>query len=222
MVKVLIANDSTLISHLLTTILNKEPDIEVVGTAQNFTEVLNATRDFDMLLVDSSFPERGAMAILEHYQIRDQKPKVIVLGLGKSTDQILEYIQAGADGYLLEKEKENDLIQCILMTSEDRPRISPEIAEAMMNRLMDFSLLLAEIEDLVSVPADLTSREWEVLRLLAEGLTNRDIADQLKIALGTTKNHIHSIYQKLNIRNRHQAAVFFALSEEKKYRKIKS
>ena len=136
---------------------------------------------------------------------------MIVIGMTESKAQILEYIEGGADGYVLQEHDVDDLINRIRITIEGKGVVSRKIARAMMDRLAKLSGLFSEVEEAIGQPTDLTPREEEVLELIGEGLTNQEIAEELHIQLGTVKNHVHSILVKLDVEDREQAAAFLAL-----------
>lgn len=211
---VLIASETQLVSNMLVSLLDDEPDIEVVDTATDMEGVLNTTHDYEMLLVSASLPNNGAMRIVEKLSASKDHTKIIVLGMTESKSQILKYIEAGADGYVLKEHSVEELIERIRITAEDKAVVSPAVADAMMDRLAKLSQLFSEVEEVIDDPIDLTPREREVLELIGDDLTNKEIAQELHIELGTVKNHVHSILQKLDVKNREEAAAYLALIDE--------
>lgn len=213
-IKVLVASETQLVSNMLVSLLDDDPDIEVVSTASEVEEVLNAKGRFDMLLVSAGLPNNGAMELVKALSASEEDKKIIVLGMTESKTQILRFIEAGADGYVLKEHSVEELIERIHVTAEDKAIVSPRVAEAIMDRLATLSDLFSEVEEVIQDPIDLTPREMEVLEHIGEGLTNREIANELHIELGTVKNHVHSILQKLDVDNREEAAAYLALINE--------
>ncbi len=213
-IKVLVASETQLVSNMLVSLLDDDPDIEVVSTASEVEEVLSARESYDMLLVSAGFPNNGAMKLVKALSASEEDKKIIVLGMTESKTQILRFIEAGADGYVLKEHSVEELIERIHVTAEDKAVVSPRVAEAIMDRLATLSDLFSEVEDVIRDPIDLTPREMEVLEHIGEGLTNREIANELHIELGTVKNHVHSILQKLDVDNREEAAAYLALINE--------
>jgi two-component system NarL family response regulator len=213
-IKVLVASETQLVSNMLVSLLEDDPDIEVVSTATDVDEVLSEKANFDMLLVSASLPDNGAMTLVNALSGPEHEKQIIVLGMTESKTQILKFIEAGADGYVLKEHSVEELIERIHVTAEDKAVVSPKVAEAIMERLATLSDLFSEVEEVIQDPIDLTPREMEVLELIADGLTNREIAKELHIELGTVKNHVHSILQKLDVNNRKEAAAYLALINE--------
>jgi len=213
-IRVVIASETQLISNMLVSLLADEEDITVVETATNDKEVVDFSDEFDMLLVSASLPDHGAMKLVEKVTSSEKQTKIIVLGMTESKSQILKYIEAGADGYVLKEHSVDELVDRIRVTADDKAVVSPKVADAMMDRLTNLSQLFSEVEDVIDDPVDLTPREREVLELIGEGMTNKEIAQKLHIELGTVKNHVHSILQKLDVDNREEAAAYLALIGE--------
>lgn len=221
-IKLVIISETPLVANLLTSYLAEEPELEVLRTAQSVREVTSGPQDFDMLLINSDLPEQGAMKLARHYSSQDKVPGLLAFNLTDSRSNILNHIEAGFDGYLLKEQALEDLVKMILLIDRDRATISPRIASAVMNRLKTLADLLAQYQTLVDHTDSLTSREEEVLNLMSLGKTNQEIADELVIALGTAKNHVHSIFQKLNVKNRREAALYWLLIQQKNTSKGKN
>jgi two-component system, NarL family, nitrate/nitrite response regulator NarL len=132
------------------------------------------------------------------------------IGLAEAQEQVLQYVQAGAAGYVLQDESLEDLLERVRDAHAGRVRVSPKIAAALMSRVAEYALLLDQVE-LGSYPVELTPREEEILAIIGQGLTNQEIADRLRIEVGTVKNHVHSILQKLDVNSRHEAAVAWTI-----------
>jgi two-component system nitrate/nitrite response regulator NarL len=131
-----------------------------------------------------------------------------VLGLTESSAQVLQYAQAGAAGYVLKDDSVEDLVRRIRAACDDKALVSPEVAAALMARLAQLAHRVPETEATGDGRSDLTPRELEVLRLISDGLSNQQIADHLVIEVGTVKNHVHSILQKLEVKSRQEAAEY--------------
>lgn len=204
-------HETPLVSNLISATLEDEPDIEVVGCATTAEEALTSVDKCDILLVSTRLSEEGSLSLTHKLSNQEPDKKIIVIGLTESREQILRYIESGADGYVLKDDTVDELVQHIRAVNEDRAYVSPEIARAMMDRLSDLAQLFSDVEAALKEPADLTPREQEILELLGQGLSNREISSELVIEVGTVKNHVHSILQKLDVENRHEAAAYLAL-----------
>lgn len=213
-IKILILHETELVLNMLVSILADEDQLEVVGHFQTLDEALGYRGDYQVALVSVSLPEDGAKRFLTHAVEQPSDIHLIMIGMTESKSQILEYIEAGADGYVLKEHDVDDLINRIKVTVQDKGVVSKKVARAMMERLSDLSDLFSEVEEAIGTPTDLTPREEEVLELIGKGWTNQEIAEHLHIQLGTVKNHVHSILVKLDVENRKQAAAYLALIKE--------
>ncbi|MDX1435588.1 MAG: response regulator transcription factor [Anaerolineales bacterium] len=211
MIRVLIVNEMLLLCDIISAALEDEDDIEVVGLTTAVEEALLAVSECDVLLVSISLPDQGALKLAEAVSEAHSEKKIIILGLTEHESQVLQYIEAGADGYVLKNHTTDDLVHIIRAIYNDRAPVSPQIAAAMMSRLSELSSTLAGFESAVNEDANLTDRETEILELVGQGLTNQEIADRLVIEIGTVKNHVHSILQKLEVSSRGEAAQYLAV-----------
>lgn len=214
MIRVLLVNEMRLVSNVIASVLEDESDIEVVGRAASVDEALALAKESDVVLVSTRLPDNGALKLTSAIAEADPSVKVLVLGLGESKERVLRYVEAGADGYVLQNDSVDNLLRHIRAAQKGKALVSPKIAAALMSRVTELAQLFAEIESGLSESADLTPREREILELIGQGLTNQEIADRLVIEVGTVKNHVHSILQKLDVSSREDAASYLALIRE--------
>jgi DNA-binding NarL/FixJ family response regulator len=139
--------------------------------------------------------------------------KVVVLGLAESEAEILRYVEAGAAGYVLKDDSVEELLSNIRAIHRGEAVVSPEIAAALMSRVTELAQLFTDVDVGAGANPELTDREQEILGLISQGMTNREIAEALIIEVGTVKNHVHNILNKLNVSSRHEAAAFWAIIE---------
>jgi DNA-binding NarL/FixJ family response regulator len=210
MIGVLIVNKSRLICSVISTVLKDEPDMYVVGVANNVAEALNLIRtsNCDVALVSTNLPNEGALEFLRAVKA-NTSIKVLVIGLAELEEVILRYIEAGAAGYVLREDSVDDLLKNIRAVHSGEALASPEMTAALMAHIAELSELRPPNEYDSQEFADITPRESEVLDLIAEGLSNQEIANRLVIELGTVKNHVHSILQKLDVGSRQDAAMYW-------------
>lgn len=133
------------------------------------------------------------------------------MGLMESEQEILSYVEAGADGYVLRDSSVGDLLTRIRAAYQEEVLISPRVAAALMQRIGVLSRWFAPAEGGAGDLQELTPREREILDLIGRGLTNREIGERLFIEEGTVKNHVHNLLGKLEVSNRHDAAARLAL-----------
>lgn len=216
MIRILVVDRIHLAGEALAVVLNKETDMQVVGVAHNVEEALQqiAAIDCDLLLANAHLYEESALQLIEEVKSVHPNLKVIVLGLADSEAVIMRYIEAGASGYTLLHDSLDELRLRIRATFNQEAFVAPEVVAALMDRIANLSEILEDVGVVPEQYDELTDREREILNLIAAGLTNQAIADQLVIEVGTVKNHIHSIFDKLNVSSRKDAALYLSLLKQ--------
>ena len=201
-IHVVIADDHRVVRDGLCYLLSQEPDIEVVGEAgdgQRAVDVTAATRP-DVLLLDLSMPGLDGHAVLDTLRDTPDPPAVVVLTSATDDEHLVRAVQAGATSYLLKTAPAEDVIAAIRDAAAGTARLSPELLTRLTQALRR------------PPPPDplqpLSPRERDVLRLIARGLSNRQIASDLSIGEQTVKTHVRSILGKLGLQDRVQAAIF--------------
>lgn len=205
--------ETPLLGSIFASVLEDEPDMQVAGCVTNMQDVLALIRqqDVNIVLVSAELPEQGALTLTR--ALVDAAPHVRVLVLGlleEHKKDTLRYIEAGAAGYILKDSSLNELTQTIRLAQKGEARVSTKMAGAMMERLSNLARMFSTVESKMNGDAHLTSRELEVLHCLGEGLTNQEIAARLVVEVGTVKNHVHNILEKLNVSSRDEAASYLA------------
>lgn len=205
-VRVLVVDDQRLVREGIASLLGLQEGIEVVGTAVDGQEAVEKATVLapDVILMDVRMPVMDGIAATA--AIRHTRPDCRVLMLTTFDDEeyIIRSLQAGAMGYLLKDIPAGDLAQAIKLTYAGIFQLSPSVAGKLVGQLS----ARGKAEPPSAPPADLTERELEVLRLLARGATNREIAEALMVSEGTVKNHVSNILGRLGLRDRVQAAIY--------------
>jgi DNA-binding NarL/FixJ family response regulator len=211
-IKLLLVNETRLIGNVIMVALEDESDINVVASVTSMDEALQVIqqKEVDIALVSTRLPDQGALKLTRAIVELAPSTKVLALGLTEEKERVLRYVEAGATGYILKDDSLEDLIETVRDARDGKVFLSPEIAAAMIERLSDLAHMFSDIENSVSDTTGLTSREIEVLELIGRGLTNQQIAEHLVIEVGTVKNHVHSILEKLNVSSRKEAATYLA------------
>lgn len=211
-IKLVIVNEIQLMGNVIVAALEDEPDIEVVACVTTYDDAIQVIREneVDVALVSTRLPDYGGLRLTNAINDLSPSTKVLALGLTEEKKRVLRYVEAGAAGYVLKDDSLEDLIEIIRATQEGRVFVSPEIAAAMMERLSDLAQMFAGVENNITDTTALTSREVEVLELISKGFTNYQIAQHLVIEVGTVKNHVHNILEKLNVSSRGEAAAYLA------------
>ena len=200
-VKVLIADDHNVVRQGLQTFLSLDPEIEVVGTAVNGQEAVEKTRELnpDVVLLDLLMPEMNGIEATSRIKHLMPGVKVLVLTSVLESDAISRAIKAGANGYLLKSMQSEELCRTIKTVTNGPVLLSSDAVQ----------MLLSRNENSGSTET-LTERETEVLRLVAEGKANKEIAHRLQLSEGTIKTHVSIILAKLGLQSRTQAALYAA------------
>ena len=207
-IRVLVVDDHALFRRGLEMVLEQEPDIEVVGEASDGAEALEQAIETtpDVVLMDVRMPRRGGIDACT--AIKDAVPstKIIMLTISDEEADLYDAIKAGAMGYLLKEISIEEVASAIRAVHGGQSLISPSMASKLLN---EFASMIKRTDDRQQVPTPrLTDREMEVLKLVAKGLNNRDIAKQLFISENTVKNHIRNILEKLQLHSRMEAVVY--------------
>lgn len=204
-IKVLIADDHQVVRQGLRTFLELQPDIEVVGEAGDGREAVEMVRQLhpDVVLMDLMMPRMDGINATKQVKAEVKGVKVIALTSFTEDDKVFPAIQAGASSYLLKDVSPDDLAEAIRAAQRGEARLHPDIARKLMEQV-------AQQGDLVrqDLPMDLTGRELEVVQLVAQGLSNSEIAEQLVISEKTVKTHVSNILGKLHLDDRTQLAIY--------------
>jgi DNA-binding NarL/FixJ family response regulator len=207
MITILIVDDQNLIRQGLKALLELESDMKIVGEAENGQIAINLVRQLqpNVILMDIRMPIMDGVAATK--EINNQFPhcKILILTTFDDDEYVKAALQNGAMGYLLKDTPSEELAVAIRAVNKGYSQLGPGIVKKLITQFPANSL-----QNLTSVPAnlaELTPREKEVLRLIAIGNNNREIAQKLYISEGTVKNHITNILNRLNLRDRTQAAI---------------
>jgi DNA-binding NarL/FixJ family response regulator len=206
--RVLVCDDHALFRRGLQMVLDQEADLELIGEASDGVEVVEKAQELmpDVILMDVRMPKRSGIEAAT--AIKDVLPhvKILMLTISDAEADLYEAIKAGASGYLLKEIPIEEVADAIRSVWAGQSRISPSMASKL---LTEFAAISKASEEKPQVPTPrLTDREMEVLRLVAQGMNNRDIAKTLFISENTVKNHIRNILEKLHLHSRMEAVVY--------------
>jgi len=206
-ISIIIADDHKLVREGLKQLLELEDDISVIAQAGNGKEAIEKTLQYnpDILLLDINMPQVNGIDVLRRLKDMGVNTKIIMLTIHDDKEYIFETIKIGADGYLVKDSDADTLVKAIREVKSGRTYIQPSVAKMVAEGLNTND---EEVTSRLKKIESLTKREYEVLTLIAEGLNNKDIADKLFISEKTVKNHVSSIFKKLGVNDRIQAAIF--------------
>ncbi|MBI2860532.1 MAG: response regulator transcription factor [Chloroflexi bacterium] len=204
-IKVILADENEIFREGLARLLEDQDEIEVVSLCSNGKQVIDRVRETrpDVVLMDSSMPERDSIDITGEIRKSLPEVKVAMFTHSEDHDRFCAAIESGAAGYLSKDMKVNDLVKSIDLIEKGQVVVSPPLA-AKLGRVAS---LRTETD---AARTSLSERELEVLKLVARGDTNREIAGELFLAENTVRVHVKNILEKLGLRNRQQAAAYAA------------
>jgi DNA-binding NarL/FixJ family response regulator len=206
-IRILLVDDQRLMREGLRILLDLEPDLEVVGEVGDGRAAVELFPSLlpDVTLMDIRMPEMDGVEATRRILTQHPNARVIILTTFDDDEYVFEGIRAGALGYLLKAASGEELAAAIRTVAKGGALIEPSVARRVMAEFARLSHPSAQTQEKLIDP--LSEREIEVLKLLAQGFANREIADRLYLAEGTVKNYVSSAMQKLSVRDRTQAAL---------------
>ncbi len=219
-IKVFIADDNRLLREGLATMLAEEEGIVVVGAVASGSEAVEKIKELrpDVALIDIGMPDKDGIEVTRALHEACPEVKVIVLGMLDLTEEIMACIEAGATGYILKESSFEELVETIRSVHKGESFCSPKMTASLFSRVAE--LASQRLPSLPPGSVKLTSRELEIINLIAEGLSNKEIAQRLFIASQTVKNHVHNILDKLQLHNRFEAVQYARERDLLKNKKI--
>ena len=197
--RIVLADDHTILREGLRALLSVDPSFEIVGEAGNGREAVRCVEKLgpDLLLMDLSMPRMSGMDAISEIKKRYPETKIIALTVHNTEEYLLSTLQAGADGYVLKDATHDELIMAIHNVMAGKPYLSPGISDKVIEGYLEGK------ENSLSVSSwqRLSQREREVLKLIAEGCKNKEIAEDLCISLKTVEKHRANLMKKLDLHN---------------------
>lgn len=206
-VKVLLADDNALFREGMASLLSRCGDVQVVGQAKDGAEAVRKATLLrpDVVLMDLSMPLGGGVEATRKILLERPEQAICILTVSEQESDLFAAIRAGARGYLVKTVDLEDLCASLTVLAEGGSTVTPHLAARLLD---EFAKLAQNVREGPSEVEKLTSREREVLELVARGASNKEIANELVIAENTVKVHLRNILDKLHLRNRQQAAAF--------------
>ena len=204
-IRVFIIDDNRLLREGLVLMLGEQEGLYAVGSAESGVEALAQIEDLrpDVVLVDIGIPANDGIEVTRALRQDLPEVKVIILGMPDLTDEIMACIEAGASGYVLKEASFDYLVGTIRSAHRGESFCSPRMAASLFSRVAELAG-----ERIAHSPVKLTPREVEIVNRIAEGLSNKEIAQRLSIEVQTVKNHVHNILDKLQLHNRLEAVQY--------------
>jgi DNA-binding NarL/FixJ family response regulator len=207
MTSVVIADDQAVVRGGLRMILEAQPDLEVVGEATDGLEALDLIRSLgpDVVLMDIRMPELDGIEATRRVALTGASTRVLVLTTYGMDEYVYDALKAGAAGFLVKTESPERLVEAVRIVASGEALLAPEITRRLVDRFVSGLRPGAQAPPELE---ELTDRELEVLKLIARGLSNAEIAQRLVVSEGTVKTHVARVLSKLGLRDRVQAVVY--------------
>lgn len=205
MVRVMIVDDQAIVRQGLKVMLEQDENIKVTEEAENGKEaitILEKNHLIDVILMDVRMPVMNGMEATRTIKFRWPEVKIIILTTFNDEQYAMETLKDGASGFLLKTANSKQLIRAVYSALNDGMPIHEDVTAKVIPNLMKRE------EEKVEIPENLTDRELAIIKRVGEGKTNKEIAEELFLSVGTVKNHISAILQKLELRDRTQLAIF--------------
>jgi len=209
-VRIVIAEDHTILREGLRSLLSSSPNFEIIGEAGDGREAVRQVRKFkpELILTDLSMPRMNGMEVIKEIKRESPATKILVLTVHRAEEYILATFRAGADGYLLKDSTHSELLMAVKKVLSGTHYISPEISEKVIEGYIEGKKSLKSRTSWET----LTQREREILKLIAEGYRNKEIAEDLCISVKTVEKHRANLMEKLDLHSI-QALTTFAIEK---------
>ncbi len=203
-IKIVIADDHRMVREGLKQLLELDGDISVVGEAGDGITCLDVIEQLnpDVVLLDINMPKMNGLQVLQKLKENNCRSRILILTIHNEIEYLMKAVDIGVDGYILKDSESNVLRKAIFSVKNGESYIQSELVSLLKEKLENSG------KDTLSEDNLLTKREMEVLKLLTEGLFNKEIAYQLSISEKTVKNHVSNIFKKISVSDRTQAAVY--------------
>lgn len=207
-IRVFIVDDNRMLREGLVSMLAEQEEMTVIGAAASARKGIEQIKDLrpDVALIDIGMPGKDGIEVTQTLRKDLPEVKVVILGMVDLTDEIMGCIEAGAAGYVLKEASFDYLVETIRSVHRGESFVSPQMAASLFSRIAELAG-----ERVLKIPLSavkLTARELEIINLIADGLTNKEIARRLSIEAQTVKNHIHNILDRLQLHTRLEAVEY--------------
>jgi two-component system response regulator DegU len=202
-IRLILADDHRIILEGLEQLFRREKDFEVIGTATNGEDALAAvrTKKPDVLVLDINMPKGNGLWVLKSVHTEKLKTRVVLLTATLDDDEVLEAMQSGVSGLVLKEAAAVNLVDTVRRVQRGERALEPMLVSRALDRL-------SQREEAKKIVEVLSKRETEIVKMVASGLRNKEIALKLSIGEGTVKTHLHTIYEKLGVHGRVELAMY--------------
>lgn len=209
-IRLLIIEDNHLLRDGLTNLLKKETDFEVISALESDEEMLSKiqTSDIDVVLLDLGLQSYDSLKVVKMFRKNDSEVSVVLMGLFATQSEVLDFIECGVKGFILKNATVNDFLNTIRSVAKGEKVLPAYLTDSLFAQIVEQYLNGPEGEEKIRESVQITQREKEVVDLIADGLTNKEIAQRLFISPFTIKSHVHNILEKLTLHSRLQIAKY--------------
>lgn len=212
-ISILIIEDNRLLREGLTAMIGKQQDLKVAAAFGDCTKALHSIRELkpNLVLLDLGLRNQNSLQLVRVLKKNYPSTKVIVMDLVPSQEDVLEFVQAGVSGFLLKDATINDFLKTIRLVASGAKILPPHLTESLFSQIVDKAVTESSPSKIIE-SVRMTKRERQVIDLVADGLTNKEIAQKLHLSTYTVKSHIHNILEKLALHTRVQIANYAHIS----------
>jgi len=207
-IRVLLIEDNRILREGICAMLNDQPDIRAVATSGN-GDALEKARKLkpQVVLLDLGLRSQNSLRIAETLKKRFPKAEIVVMDLIPVQAEVIEFVRAGVSGFILKDATIEDFLHTIRSVAEGKKVLPPPLTESLFSHIVEFAVQTGKADRLMQA-VKLTKREHEVIDLIARGMSNKEIAYELKIAVHTVKSHVHNTLEKLALQTRLELASY--------------
>ncbi|HET8864261.1 MAG TPA: response regulator transcription factor [Gracilimonas sp.] len=209
-IRLLIIEDNRLLRDGLAEVLKKESDFEVIAVLQTDEKILSEikTSDIDVVLLDLGLQSYDSLDVVKRITKDDHEVNIVLMGLFAMHSEVLDFVECGVKGFILKDATVSDFL-CTIRSVAKGERVLPAyLTESLFTQIVEQSINTPGAEKRINEAVQMTQREKQVIELIAEGLTNKEIAQKLFISPYTVKSHVHNILEKLTLQSRLQIAKY--------------
>ena len=212
---VILIDDNQLLREGITEIIEQQPDIKMIATFGSCKKVLTKVCDLkpDVLLLDLSITNKNNLIFMKSIMKKCPKTKVIVMDVVPIQKDILQYIEAGVSGFILKDTTSDDLLKTIRSVADEEKILPSNLTGSLFSQIVENEVNQVEASKLIKT-LSMTKQEREIVLLITDGLTNKEIAQKLHLSAYTVKSHVHNILEKMVLNTRIQSAIYAPTSED--------
>lgn len=211
-IRVLLIEDNRLLREGITAMLNEQPDIRAVSSSGNGDAVEKAKKlKPQVVLLDLGLRSQNSLRIAELIKKEFARAQIVVMDLMPAQSEVVEFVRAGVSGFILKDATIDDFLHTIRSVAEGKKVLPPSLTDSLFSHIVEYAVQSGKADRLMKA-VKLTKREHEVVDLIARGMSNKEIANELHIAVHTVKSHVHNTLEKLALHTRLELASF-ALTE---------